>query len=75
MVGPICINHTNFGDCWVSVLALKIVLTELDIIVIHSKTVLINEICKAFFIQVIKSVKSFNCGWNIILINKCFILL
>ena len=75
MIRPICVYHTDFRKGGVSVLRLKVVLTEFNIVLIHCKTVVVNKFCKLRFVISVKAVKSFNRCRNGIINLECFKLI
>ena len=66
MVRPICIYHTDFSDGGILILADEILLTKSNIIIIHSKSVILNKFCKLIRIKLGKACEGFNLGWYII---------
>ena len=62
VIAPVSIDHANFGNGRVAVLALEVVLTKLDVVVVHCKTVLSHEIRKLRVGLLNKSVQRFDLG-------------
>ena len=61
VVGPVGVNHTNLSDGGVTLfLVAEIVLQELQVIQIHSKTQLVQQVSQTLFVQTDEAVNSSN---------------
>ena len=72
MVGPIGIDHADFGNGGVAVLAAEIFLAELKVIGIHCKAVFVYEFFNFFSLKITEAFKSCNFGGNVIFNCKGF---
>ena len=72
MVGPIGIDHSDFGDGGVAVFAAEIFLAELKVIGIHCKTVFVYKFFNFFSLKLTEAFKSCNFGGNVIFDCKGF---
>ena len=61
VVRPVCIYHANFGDSGVTLFGVtEIVTAELQVVGIHCKAVLCNEVCKTHIVHGDKSCEGLN---------------
>ena len=67
VVGPVGVYHADLGDSRVAVLALEIILTELDIVVVHCQTVMYDKIRKLCIGLADESGQRFNGGGDSVL--------
>ena len=67
VVRPICINHADFGDGRVTLFADKVILTECDVVLVHSKTVILYKIGKFTLCQFAEAVECLNRVGNFVL--------
>ena len=72
MVRPVCVNHSDFCDCWVALFANEVLLAELYVINIHSKAHIINHFLKSCNVQINKPIKSCNSFGDFINCLQCF---
>ena len=57
VIRPVCIDHTYLGDGRLASFRLKVILTEGDIVGVHSQAVLLDKLLEAFFVQRKEAVK------------------
>ena len=51
MIGPIGVNHAYFSQGWISVFALKVLLTEFYVSHIHGQAILLYDVFKRFIVK------------------------
>ena len=73
VVRPICINHSDFCYCGITVFRFEIVLAECNIICIHCKTKILNKLLKTCSVKIDEAFKSFNLCRNFIFHLESFI--
>ena len=56
MIGPVSINHLDFGDGGVALLACEVLLAELDVSQVHGKAALCDERRKPFLVKLQEAV-------------------
>ena len=57
MIRPVCINHFNFSDSWISLFfILEVILQKLDICKIHSQAIFTSKCFQSCFIQINKTI-------------------
>ncbi len=62
VVRPVSIYHAYFSDSRITMfLVSEIILTELDIVIVHSKSELVNECMKSLFVEGSKAFESLYC--------------
>ena len=72
MVGPVCVDHLNFRNSRITVFIYKVLLTELDVIKVHRKSLLCYKCTKSVLVKLYKAVKSCNaCGDFIFSLESC----
>ena len=68
VVRPVCIYHSDLGNGRIALfLVAEIILTELDIIVVHSETELVHKSVKSERIEVDETFKLLDSGGNIVI--------
>ena len=75
VIRPVGIYHSDFGKSRVSVFTLEIILAELDIAEIHSKSILLYKLGKLALGKTDKAVKNGNILRNVIFYIKRLVLL
>ena len=63
MVGPVGVDHADFGDGGVAVLfILEVVAAEAQVVLIHSKTLCLDKCCQSIVIHGAEAVEGFDLG-------------
>ena len=72
VVRPVCIYHADLGDSGVAVLLIaEVVLTELYIVVVHSKTELVNEGVQTLLVEVDEALEGLDGLWYLVVCVEC----
>ena len=73
VVRPVCVNHTQFCKCRIAFfLVFEVILTESQVICVHSKTVLFDKIAKSCFIHIYKAFNNRCFFWQWVDCFQCF---
>ena len=63
MVGPVGIDHADFGDGGVAVFfVFEVVAAEAQVVLIHGKTLFLDKCCQSIIVHGAETVESFNFG-------------
>ena len=71
MIWPVCVNHSDFCNCRITVFWFKIILAKCYIVGIHRKTVFTDKRFKTTAIKRNKTVECFNFCRNIVFYTEC----
>ena len=74
VIRPVGVDHADLSDGRIAVLALEVILTELDIVVVHCKAVVYDEISKLGVGLVYESGEGLNAGRNGVLYFQGIVL-
>ena len=70
VVGPVCIENPDLGNCRLSSLLLEEILNELDILEAHCKTHGSSEVCERLIVHCIESFNHGNRCRNIVFVHE-----